>query len=40
MLLEQVRTIDTRRLKEKMGRVDEDVMTKIDNAIAVSLGLS
>ena len=40
VLLEQVRTIDKRRLKEKMGRVDEDVMTKIDNAIAVSLGLS
>ena len=40
VLLEQVRTIDKRRLKEKMGRVDDDVMTKIDNAIAVSLGLS
>ena len=40
VLLEQVRTIDKRRLKEKMGRGDEDVMTKIDNAIAVSLGLS
>lgn len=40
VLLEQIRTIDKRRLKEKMGRVDEELMTKIDNAIAVSFGLS
>lgn len=39
VLLEQVRTLDKRRLREKMGRVDERVMEKIDTAIAVSFGL-
>ncbi len=39
VLLEQLRTLDKRRLKEKMGRLDEDVMREIDTAIAVSLGL-
>ena len=40
VLLEQIRTIDKRRLKERMGRVDEEMMNKVDNAIAVSFGLS
>ncbi len=39
VLLEQLRTLDKRRLKEKMGRLDEGVMKEIDTAIAVSLGL-
>ena len=39
VLLEQLRTLDKRRLKEKMGHLDEAVMGEIDNAIAVSLGL-
>jgi len=39
VLLEQVRTLDKRRLREKMGRLDEEIMSEIDNAIAVSLGL-
>ena len=39
VLLEQVRTLDKRRLRERMGRVDERVMEKIDTAIAVSFGL-
>ena len=39
ILLEQIRTIDKSRLKEKMGRLDGDTMTKVDNAIAVSFGL-
>lgn len=39
VLLEQLRTLDKRRLKEKMGHLDESVMREIDNAIAVSLGL-
>jgi mRNA interferase MazF len=39
VLLEQIRTIDKRRLKERMGRVDDELMTKVDNAIAVSFGL-
>ncbi len=40
VLLEQVRTIDKRRLKEKMGSVDENDMTAIDNAISISFGLT
>lgn len=39
VLLEQLRTLDKRRLKEKMGHLDEGIMSEIDNAIAVSLGL-
>ena len=39
VLLEQLRTLDKRRLKEKMGHLDEQIMGEIDNAIAVSLGL-
>ena len=39
VLLEQIRTIDKRRLKERMGRVDEKLMNKVDDAIAVSFGL-
>ena len=39
VLLEQVRTLDKRRLRERMGRVDDLVMEKIDTAIAVSFGL-
>ena len=39
VLLEQVRTLDKRRLREKMGRVDDQIMEKIDTAIAVSFGL-
>lgn len=39
ILLEQIRTIDKSRLKEKMGRLDGDTMTRVDNAIAVSFGL-
>jgi len=39
VLLEQVRTLDKRRLRERMGRVDDEIMEKIDTAIAVSFGL-
>ncbi len=39
ILLEQVRTLDKRRLREKMGRLDEQVMGQVDDAIAVSFGL-
>ena len=39
ILLEQIRTIDKRRLKEHMGRLDEQQMSQVDNAIAVSFGL-
>ena len=39
ILLEQIRTLDKRRLKEKMGHLDGAVMTQVNNAIAVSFGL-
>ena len=39
VLLEQIRTIDKRRLREHMGHVDENMMNQVDNAIAVSFGL-
>ena len=39
VLLEQIRTIDKQRLKEKMGHLDETSMTAVDNAISISFGL-
>ena len=40
ILLEQVRTIDKKRLKEKMGHLDDGTMSHVNNAIQVSFGLS
>ena len=40
VLLEQVRTLDKRRLKEKMGNLDKSDMHKIDKALSVSFGLA
>jgi mRNA interferase MazF len=39
VLLEQIRTIDKRRLKERMGQLDRGLMTRVNSAIAVSFGL-
>lgn len=39
VLLEQIRTLDKRRLKERMGSLDIDLMQQVDDAIAVSFGL-
>lgn len=39
VLLEQIRTIDKQRLKERMGAVDESSMNQVDNAISISFGL-
>ena len=39
ILLEQIRTLDKRRLKEKMGHLDDALMNSVNNAIAVSFGL-
>ena len=39
VLLEQIRTIDKRRLREHMGRRDAAMMNQVDNAIAVRFGL-
>lgn len=40
VLLEQIRTIDKKRLGEKMGHLDEEMMGAVNNAITVSFGLS
>ena len=40
ILLEQIRTLDKRRLKEKMGHLDERLMRRVDDAITISFGLS
>jgi len=39
ILLEQIRTLDKRRLKEKMGHLDDVVMNHVNTAIAISFGL-
>ncbi len=39
VLLEQIRTLDKRRLKELMGRLDDGFMSKVDRALSVSFGL-
>ncbi len=39
VLLEQVRTIDKRRLREKTGSVDLNSMKEINRALSVSFGL-
>ena len=40
VLLEQLRTLDKRRLKEKVGSIDERTMQKVDIAIMISLGIT
>ncbi len=40
VLLEQVRTLDKKRLREKMGILNKNEMYKIDKALSVSFGLS
>ncbi len=39
ILLEQMRTIDKTRLKEKMGHISDATMSQVNEAISVSLGL-
>lgn len=39
ILLEQIRTLDKSRLRERMGALSEPQMTEVDSAIAVSFGL-
>ncbi len=39
VLLEQIRTLDKQRLKEKMGHLDDTTMQGVNNAIHVSFGL-
>ncbi|MGI6622886.1 MAG: type II toxin-antitoxin system PemK/MazF family toxin [Clostridiaceae bacterium] len=40
VLLEQVRTIDKRRLREKAGHLDDYLMRRVDYALRTSFGLS
>lgn len=40
VLLEQIRTLDKRRLKEKIGHMTEADMKKVNKALAISLNLS
>ena len=39
VLLEQIRTLDKSRLRERMGKLDAQTMGQVDSAIAVSFGL-
>ena len=39
VLLEQVRTLDKKRLKERMGELDSDAMSQVNTALSVSFGL-
>lgn len=39
VLLEQIRTIDKKRLKEKMGKLDHESMNAVDRALSISFGL-
>jgi mRNA interferase MazF len=39
VLLEQIRTLDRKRLKNQIGKVSAEQMAEVDRAIAVSLGL-
>ncbi len=38
VLLEQIRTLDKRRLKERIGEIPLDLMTKVNEALLISLG--
>ncbi len=39
ILLEQIRTIDKKRLKEKIGKIDCDLSEKVDEGLLISFGL-
>lgn len=39
VLLEQIRTIDKKRLKEKIGRFDKNLMNEVNDCLKISLGL-
>ena len=40
ILLEQIRTIDKKRLKERVGHLSDELMKKVDECIQISFGLS
>ena len=40
VLLEQIRTIDKKRLREKMGEVEFNSMNQVDEALSISFGIN
>ena len=40
ILMEQIRTIDKKRLREKIGHLDDPVMHRVNEALAVSFGIN
>ena len=40
ILLEQVRTIDKKRLREKIGFLDSELMLRVNSALSISFGLN
>lgn len=39
ILLEQLRTVDKRRLRERIGRMEGEAMEKVNEALVISLGI-
>jgi mRNA interferase MazF len=40
ILLEQIRTIDKKRLREKIGHLDDELMVRVNDALSISFGLA
>jgi len=39
ILMEQLRTIDKKRLKERIGTLSEELLPTVNNALSISLGI-
>ena len=40
ILLEQIRTIDKKRLREKIGKLSDDLISQVDEALGISFGIT
>lgn len=40
VLLEQIRTIDKKRLREKIGHLDDELMYQVNEALQISFGMA
>lgn len=40
ILLEQIRTIDKKRLREKIGKLDDEQLASVDEALGISFGIT
>ncbi len=40
ILLEQIRTLDKKRLREKIGHLDDESMVTVNDALSISFGLT